>query len=88
MQFATSKELSHNTGKIIHNIQKGDRYIITYRGKPMAVMIPYKNSDGLTGDLISKSYEEAWQDIENQLNETEPAFPSWEEAVAKSRDRK
>ena len=87
MQFATSKELSHKTGKIINNIQRGERYVITYRGKPMAVMLKYKNNDGLLGDLSLRNYEEAWEDIEKQLNETSPKFPTWEEAVAKSRER-
>lgn len=87
MQFATSKELSHNAGKIIREIQNGERYIITYRGKPMAVMIPFRNNDGFIGDMTLSGFEEAWRDIEKQLQETEPAYQNWEDAMAKSRGR-
>ena len=86
INFTTSKELRQKTGDIIADIKKGERYIITYRGKPVALMLPFPAEEA--EKLVPRAYEEAWQDIEMTLQESEAEYASWEEAIKASRRRK
>ena len=86
INFTTSKELRQKTGDIIADIKKGERYIITYRGKPVALMLPFPAEKG--EEFVPRAYEEAWKDIEMTLQESEAKYASWEEAVNASRRRK
>jgi len=86
INFTTSKELRQKTGNILAEIKKGERYVITYRGKPVALMLPFPAEK--TEDLVPRAYEEAWQDIELTLHESEAEYASWEEAINASRRRK
>jgi len=86
IKFTTSKELRLRTGDIINGVKKGDRYIVTYRGKPVALVLPF--SDQKVGELTPRPYEEAWADIEKTINESEAAYSNWDEAINESRRRK
>jgi len=86
INFTTSKELRQKTGDILAEIKKGERYVITYRGKPVALMLPFPYEK--TEELVPRAYEEAWQDIELTLQESEAEYVSWEEAIDVSRRRK
>ncbi len=86
INFTTSKELRQKTGNILAEIQKGERYVITYRGKPVALMLPFLAEKA--ENLVPRAYEEAWQDIELTLQESEAEYESWEEAINASRRRK
>ena len=86
LKFATSKELRLRAGDIIKSIKKGDRYIVTYRGKPVAIMLPF--SENNSGEPSPRPYEEAWADIDKTINESEAAYTSWENAIDESRRRK
>jgi prevent-host-death family protein len=86
LKFATSKELRLRTADIIKSVKKGDRYIVTYRGKPVALVLPF--SDQNVGELQPRPYDEAWADIENTINESEAAYSSWDEAISESRKRR
>jgi len=86
INFTTSKELRQKTGDIIADIKKGERYIITYRGKPVALMLPFPAEKA--EELVPRAYEEAWQDIEMTLQESDEEYASWEEAINESRRRK
>ncbi|MFU8795091.1 MAG: type II toxin-antitoxin system Phd/YefM family antitoxin [Dethiobacteria bacterium] len=83
VQFATSKELRLQAGRIIKQVQDGERFIVTYRGKPVALMLPF--SPGTMQEMVPREYEEAWSDIENRINETEAEYSSWDEAISESR---
>lgn len=86
VQFATSKELRLQAGKIIRQIQEGERFIVTYRGKPVALMLPF--SPEAVNEMMPREYDEAWADIENRINETEAEYSSWDEAIRESRRRR
>jgi len=86
INFTTSKELRQKTGNILAEIKKGERYVITYRGKPVALMLPFPAEEA--EKLVPRAYEEAWQDIELTLQESEAEYASWEEAINASRRRK
>jgi prevent-host-death family protein len=86
LKFATSKELRLRAGDIIKSVKKGDRYIVTYRGKPVAIVLPFSEQN--VGEPSPRPYEEAWADIEKTINESEAAYTSWERAIDESRRRK
>ena len=83
MEFATSKELRLNAGKMLRNVKSGQRFVITYRGKPVALLVPFDNQ--VTEEMPSRSYEEAWEDIEQTLSETEAEYSDWTAAIKESR---
>jgi prevent-host-death family protein len=84
IKFTTSQEL--RTGDIINSVKNGDRYIVTYRGKPVALVLPF--SDQQVRELTPRLYEDAWADIEKTINESEAAYSNWDEAISESRRRK
>lgn len=86
INFSTSKELRIKAGEIIKKVQRGERFVITYRGKPVALMVPF--AADVLEEMVPRAYEEAWKDIEQTLNETEAAYPDWEEAIKESRRSK
>ena len=86
IKFTTSKDLRLRTGDIINSVKKGDRYIVTYRGKPVALMLPF--SDQNVSELTPRLYEVAWADIEKTINESEAAYSSWDEAINENRRHK
>lgn len=86
LHFTTSKELRTNTSEIIKKIQRGERYIITYRGKPVALMLPFAPNQAMDA-MVPRAYEEAWKDIEETLQQSEPQHQTWQEAIKESRFR-
>jgi antitoxin (DNA-binding transcriptional repressor) of toxin-antitoxin stability system len=59
--------------------------IITRRGKPVAVLSPFALEEEQYVPIPLRPFEEAWAEIEAVLQESEPAFPDVEEALAHSR---
>jgi prevent-host-death family protein len=80
----TAKELKNRTGDAFRALRRGDRVIVTRRGKPMALMMPLPESSD--ADELSP-YAQAWAEIEAALADSEPEFPSLSEAMARSRRR-
>lgn len=80
----TARELKNRTGDAFRAIRRGDRVILTRRGKALAVMVPLAGADELP-EL--PPYPEAWAEIESALAASAPEFPSLEEAMARSRRR-
>ncbi len=87
MLFTSSKALRTNTSEIISRIKKGERYVVTYRGKPVALMLPFNPDQVMDDAVIPRAYAEAWQDIEATLQRSEPQHQSWEETIKASRFR-
>lgn len=85
MEFATSKELRVRTKEILERVKAGERFVITYRGRPEAWMVPFESAQP---DILPRPFQEAWAEIERVLEETEPFYPDWEEALKESRRRR
>lgn len=83
--FATSKELRVRTREILEKVKKGERFAITYRGRPVALLVPLKGGE-LEPSI--RPYEEAWADIMEALEASDPYYPDWGEAIRESRGRK
>ncbi len=84
MGTVTAKQLKQRTGEIIKRLKSGERFTLTHRGKPVAVIIPFlSKEESLSADL--RPFDEAWEDIERTLEKTEPPFDSWKEAIGWAR---
>jgi prevent-host-death family protein len=86
MAIVTAKQLKQRTGEIIKRLKAGERFTLTHRGNPVAVI----DASLLKEESVSpslRSFDEAWEDIERQLEKTEPPFKSWEEATRWARNR-
>jgi prevent-host-death family protein len=80
MGNVTAKQLKQKTGEIIRRVKSGERLTVTYRGRPVAVIVPPPaEGDDRSGDL--RPFEQAWQEIEASLEKTEPQFKDWREAM-------
>ncbi len=86
MGVITAKQLKQKTGEIIKRVKSGERLTLTYRGKPVAIIVPSteKEKKVLEG---SSSFDEAWKGIEESLEKTKPAFKGWKEATDWVRNR-
>jgi antitoxin (DNA-binding transcriptional repressor) of toxin-antitoxin stability system len=54
------KDLRLYMGEIIQKIRDGERCIITYRGKPVALMLPFKSEQ--VNEIVPRSYEESFRE--------------------------
>ena len=80
----TAKELKNRTGDAFRAISRGERVVLTRRGKTVAVMVPLAYPDR---DDEPLPYELAWQEIEAALAASQPEFVSLDEAISHSRRR-
>ena len=86
MRVATAKELKNRTGEALRRAARGERVLITRRGKPVAVLGPA--TDALAEEPSKlRPPDVAWADIEARLKATSPVFPTWKEALRLSRRR-
>lgn len=88
MEFATVKELRQDLKRLLARVDAGEQVIITRRGKPVAVLSPFAlEADPQVEEPPLRPFEEAWEEIEQVLERSQPAFSSWKEALASSRAR-
>jgi len=86
MGTITAKQLKQRTGEVIKKVKLGERLTVTYRGKPVATIAPPTTEERKTFEEL-RPYNEAWKDIEEALQNTEPAFNGWREATEWIRNR-
>jgi len=87
MKTITAKELKNRTGDALKTIARGEKIMVTFRGKPFAVFSPASEESTLKGKQL-RPFTEAWRDIEGTLRKTKSVFPGWQEATAWARKRK
>jgi prevent-host-death family protein len=80
----TARELKNRTGDAFRALSRGDRVVLTRRGKALAVMVPVTEGEAAAA---LPPYDEAWRAIEEALAASEPRYPSLAEAMARSRRR-
>lgn len=80
MGNVTAKQLKQRTGEIIRRVRSGERLTVTYRGRPVAVIVP-PPAGGVDRSEDLRPFEQAWQEIEGSLEKTEPQFKTWREAM-------
>jgi len=85
MRTMTAKNLKNKTGEAMRAVSRGERVVVTLRGKPFALISP-ATSESLKETSL-RPYEEAWDDIELALKKTKPHFKTAKEAMAWTRRR-
>ena len=85
MKTISAKELKTRTGDVLRRVGRGDKILVTKRGKPCAVISPAGEEQSATIELLP--YEEAWRGIEQTLRSTKARHRSWEDAIRWSRRR-
>jgi len=83
MRYVTLKELRLRTRQILQQAGGGEHVAVTFRGKPVALLVPFEEES----ERKVRPYEEAWQEIEAALSKNPPAYPNVEEALKASRRR-
>jgi len=86
MGIITAKQLKLKTGEVLRKVRSGENMTVTYRGKPVAVVAPARAEDYKPFREL-RPFDEAWNDIEEALQKTEPRFGGWREATAWMRNR-
>jgi antitoxin (DNA-binding transcriptional repressor) of toxin-antitoxin stability system len=85
LRAITARELKNSTGEVVRTLRRGEGLLLTFRGKPLATIEPL--SDGEPRAAVA-SYEDAWAEIERQLETSTPRFASWKDAEDYSRGRR
>jgi prevent-host-death family protein len=86
LRSITARELKNRTGAALRAVRRGETLLVTFRGKPAAVVAPYQAAKAERQDV--RSYEEAWADIELALKHGKPRFATWREAEDAVRGRR
>ncbi len=87
MKTITAKELKNRTGEALKTIARGEKIMVTFRGKPLAVLSPASEEATMKREQL-RPFAEAWKDIGETLRKTKAVFPNWQEATEWSRKRK
>jgi prevent-host-death family protein len=85
MKTMTAKNLKNKTGEAMRAVSKGEKVVVTLRGKPFALISPV-NAESLK-EVSLRPFKEAWRDIEDTLKKTRPRFKNVREAMAWTRRR-
>ena len=80
----TAKDLKNRTGDALRAVARGQRVLLTRRGRPVAIMTPTSAPPIEPEDL---SYEDAWKEIDVALRTTKPRERTWAHAMDRSRRR-
>ncbi|NOR05099.1 MAG: type II toxin-antitoxin system prevent-host-death family antitoxin [Deltaproteobacteria bacterium] len=86
MDIITAKQLKQRTGEVIKKVKSGERLIVTYWGKPVAVIAPPAPEEKKTVEEL-RPFNDAWRDIEKTLQKTKPEFKDWQGATGWMRNR-
>ncbi|MBM4339762.1 MAG: type II toxin-antitoxin system prevent-host-death family antitoxin [Deltaproteobacteria bacterium] len=85
MRTMTAKDLKNQTGKAMRTVSRGEKVIVTLRGRPFALISPMTSVSLAESSL--RSPEDAWKDIESALKKTRPRFKNVKEAMNWTRKR-
>jgi prevent-host-death family protein len=83
MRYVTAKELRLHTRQILEQARDGEQVAVTFRGKPIALLVPFDEG----AELSARAYEEAWGEIEVALARSRSPFRTAEEALRATRRR-
>ncbi len=85
MRTVTAKDLKNKTGEAIQAVSRGEKIVVTLRGKPVALLSPI-NAEELEQQSL-RDMDTAWDDIERTLKASRPRFKNVEEAMDWTRRR-
>ena len=82
----TARDLKNATGEVVRTLRRGESILLTFRGKALGTITPIRTDE--QHPAVVAPYEEAWAEIEAQLQRSPPAFASWKDAEDHSRSRR
>lgn len=82
----TARDLKNSTGDVVGALRRGESVLLTFRGKALAIIDPLRQDESAPAAI--PPYEEAWTEIERQLERSQPRFDSWQEAERYTRGRR
>lgn len=86
MKAMTARDLKNSTGEVVRSLKRGESILLTFRGKPLGRIAPLGAHER---DLPAvRPYDEAWAEIEEQLQRSRPRFATWQEAEDHGRGRR
>jgi prevent-host-death family protein len=85
MKTMTAKDLKNHTGKAMRTVSRGEKVVVTLRGRPFALITPVTSE--LLEEVPMRPPEEAWKDIDDTLRKTKPRFRNVNEAMSWTRKR-
>jgi prevent-host-death family protein len=83
----TAKDLKNRTGAILKLVRGGDHVTVTHRGRPVATIAP-PDDVAAAPQADPQTVAAIWADIELSLAATEPAHPTWQQAMDATRGRR
>ena len=86
MKPMTARELKNSTGEVVRTLRRGESILLTFRGKALGTIEPLRADRGEETPILP--YDQAWAEIEAQLQQSRPHFASWQEAEDQSRGRR
>ncbi|MCX5811305.1 MAG: type II toxin-antitoxin system prevent-host-death family antitoxin [Proteobacteria bacterium] len=85
MRTVTAKDLKNKTGDAIQAVSRGEKIVVTLRGKPVALISPI-NAEMIEQQSL-RDMDVAWDDIGRTLQASKPRFKNVEEAMGWTRKR-
>jgi antitoxin (DNA-binding transcriptional repressor) of toxin-antitoxin stability system len=82
----SARDLKNSTGEVVRTLRRGGSILLTFRGKPLGTIEPLRSGD--TDPPAAVPFEEAWAQVEAELERSEPRFASWRVAEDASRGRR
>ncbi len=79
MGVISARDLKQKTGDFIRRLRAGEPFVLTYRGRRIAVITP---TSGDRGEGKPGNRDDAWAAVDVELEASEPAFENWQEATA------
>ena len=74
VDFVGARELKQHTGAVIARVERGERLVLTVRGRPVAIMVP------IDRQALDATLSRQAQRVENEgwLAAAEDAFAFWD----------
>ena len=85
MKSITAKQLKSRTGEVLRRVGRGERVLVTRRGKPCALLSPVAKDQAVVESF--RPYADAWAEIQQALRRTKPRHKTWKDAIRWSRLR-
>jgi len=84
MGVVTAKELKQQTGRILREVrEEGKEVVVTYRGVPMARIVPTRS-----GESARKALESVWMEMDRLAEEIGRRWPAGVSAAEAVREQR
>ncbi len=77
------RELRNNSGKILRDVERGKRYVVTVDGRPVAMLSPYKRNQWVSKSEVIRNLctsvdaTSFMDDIKSLEDRLDPEYDPW-----------